>query len=201
MNPKRFVLTLGNMGTTSKIDELIYAEQLENRELYLPIEIDDGVIAEIVEHIFRYNKEDKDVPVEDRKPIKVFVNCYGGDVIACYSVIETIRASKTPVHTYNLGKAFSAGGLILMAGHKRFTFKDAVVLIHQGSTGAQGTTSQVIDTVEFQKRQEERIKAFILEVTNITPEQYKDKFKEEWFFFGDESVELGVTDEVLTELP
>jgi ATP-dependent Clp protease, protease subunit len=203
MNSNRLMISLGNMNTTSKIDELLYAEQLENRELYLPIEIDDGVIAEIVEHIFRYNKEDNDkgIAVEERKPVKIFINCYGGDVHACFSVIETIKLSKTPVYTYNVGKAFSAGGLILMAGHKRFTYKDAVVLIHQGSSGAQGTTGQVVDQVEFQKRMEERIKEYILTTTKITPEQYKDKYKEEWFFFGDESIEFGVTDELVKELP
>lgn len=200
MEHNKLMIQLGDMTKTTKIDELLYAEELENRELYLPEVIDDDVIAEVVSHIMRYNKQDKDVPVKQRKPIKIFINCYGGDVIACFSVIETIKLSKTPVYTYNLGKAFSAGGLILMAGHKRFTYKDSVVLVHQGSSGAQGTTGQVIDQVEFQKRQEVRIKAYILDSTKITPEQYKEKYKEEWFFFGDESIDLGVTDELIKEL-
>lgn len=200
MEHNKIMIQLGNMNTTTKIEELLYAEELENRELYLPEEISDDVIPEIVRHIVRYNKEDAGKPVEERKPIKLFINCYGGDVISCFSAIETIRLSKTPVYGFNLGKAFSAGGLILMACHNRFTYKDSVVLIHQGSSDASGTTGQVINQVEFQKRQEERIKAFILDNTKITPEQYKEKYKEEWFFFGDESIELGVTDELITEL-
>jgi ATP-dependent Clp protease, protease subunit len=200
-NPTRLQISLAGLDQTSKVDEQLFVEQLNNRELFLGETVTDDVIYEIVHHVIRWNREDEGVPADKRKPIKLYINSYGGDVIACYSVIETMRASKTPIYTYNLGKAFSAGGLILMAGHKRFTYADAVVLIHQGSTGASGTTSQVIEQIEFQKRQEERIKAFILDVTNITPEQYKDKFKEEWFFFGDESVELGVTDEVIKVLP
>jgi ATP-dependent Clp protease protease subunit len=201
MEHNKVMIQLANMNTTTKVDELLYAEQLENRELFLAEVVDDDVIYDIAHHIIRFNREDKDVPVEQRKPIKIYINSYGGDLIAINSVISTIKLSKTPVYTYNLGKAFSAGGLLLIAGHKRFTFADSVVLIHQGSSGASGTTSQVIDQVEFQKRQEERVKAFILGATKITPEQYKDKFKEEWFFFGDESIELGVTDELITELP
>jgi ATP-dependent Clp protease protease subunit len=200
MNQNKLLLQLGNMNTTSKVDELLYAEKLENRELYLPEVVEDDIIAEIAEHIIRYNKEDKDLPVEQRKPIKIFINCYGGDLVACNTIINTIQLSKTPVYTYNLGKAWSAGGLIFIAGHKRFTYKDSVVLIHQGSSGASGTTGQVIDQVEFQKRQEERVKAYILGNTKITPEQYKDKYKEEWFFFGDESIELGVADELISSL-
>ena len=201
MEHNKLMIQLGEMNKTTKIDELLYAEELDNRQLYLPEVIDDEVIGTVVSHILRFNKQDKDVPVEERKPIKLLINCYGGDVIACFSVIETIRLSKTPVYTYNVGKAFSAGGLILMAGHKRFTYKDAVVLVHQGSSGASGTTGQVIDQVEFQKRQEVRIKSFILGATKISEEQYKEKYKEEWFFFGDESIELGVTDELIVELP
>lgn len=201
MEHNKVMIQLANMNTTTKVDELLYAEQLENRELFLAEVVDDDVIYDIAHHIIRFNREDKDVPVEQRKPIKIYINSYGGDLIAINSVISTIKLSKTPVYTYNLGKAFSAGGLLLMAGHKRFTFGDAVILIHQGSSGASGTTSQVIDQVEFQKRQEERVKAFILGATKITPEQYKDKFKEEWFFFGDEAIELGVCDELIVDLP
>lgn len=201
MNSQRFQIQLAGLDKTSKIDEILFAEQLENRELFLPEVIDDEVIFDIVHHIIRWNREDGSKEVNDRKPIKLYVNSYGGDVVACFSVIETMRASKTPIYTYNLGKAWSAGGLILMAGHKRFTYKDAVVLIHQGSSGAQGTTGQVIDQVEFQKRQEVRIKSFILGATKISEEQYKEKYKEEWFFFGDESIDFGVTDELIVELP
>jgi ATP-dependent Clp protease protease subunit len=200
MNSQRLQISLANLTTTAKVDELLYSQQLENRELYLPEVIEDDVIQEIVQHIYRYNKEDSGKPVEERLPIKLYINCYGGDLVACNSIIDTMDLSKTPVYTYNLGKAFSAGGLILMAGHKRYTYKNSVVLIHQGSTGASGTTGQVIDQVEFQKRQEERVKAYILGKTTITPEQYKDKYKEEWFFFGDESIAFGVTDELISEI-
>lgn len=201
MEFNKLMIQLGNMNTTSKIDELLYAEELEKRELYLPVEIDDSVIPELVSHILRYNKEDEGLPVEERKPIKIYINCYGGDVIACFSAIDTIKLSKTPIHTYNLGKAMSSGGLILMAGHKRFSYRNAVVLVHQGYSGAQGTMSQVFDTVEFQKRIEKRVKEFIIESTKITPQTYSRKLKEEWYLFGDESLEQGIVDELIVELP
>lgn len=181
----------------TKTEEFLLAQQLDKRELYLPEIIDDSVIFETVQHIFRYNQEDEGKPIKDRKPITIFINCYGGDVIACFTVIQAIRNSKTPITTFNIGKAFSAGGLILMSGHNRLSYRDSVVLVHQGSSGASGTTGQVIDQVEFQKRQEERIKSYILGATNITPEQYKEKYKEEWYFFGDESLKLGVVDEIV----
>jgi ATP-dependent Clp protease protease subunit len=201
MEHNKLMIQLGNMSTTTKVDELLYAEELEKRELYLPEEVDDSIISEIVAHILRYNKEDEGLPVEERKPIKLFINCYGGDVIACFSGIDTIKLSKTPVYGYNLGKAMSSGGLILMACHKRFSYKNAVVLVHQGYAGAQGTTGQVFDTIEFQKRIESRVKDFIIENTKITKQVYSRKLKEEWYLFGDEALEQGIVDELITELP
>lgn len=201
MEHNKLMIQLGNMSTTTKIDELLYAKELENRELFLPEEVDDSIISEIVSHILRYNKEDENLPVEERKPIKIFINCYGGDVIACFSAIDTIKLSKTPIYTYNLGKAMSSGGLILMACHKRFSYKNAVVLVHQGYAGASGTTSQVFDTVEFQRRIEVRVKDFIIENTKITKQAYARKLKEEWYLFGDEALEQGIVDELITELP
>jgi ATP-dependent Clp protease protease subunit len=201
MEHNKLMIQLGNMSTTTKIDELLYAKELENRELFLPEEVDDSIISEIVSHILRYNKEDENLPVEERKPIKIFINCYGGDVIACFSAIDTIKLSKTPIYTYNLGKAMSSGGLILMAGHKRFSYKNAVVLVHQGYAGAQGTTGQVFDTVEFQKRIESRVKDYIIENTKISKQVYTRKLKEEWYLFGDEALAQGIVDELITELP
>jgi ATP-dependent Clp protease protease subunit len=201
MEHNKLMIQLGNMSTTTKIDELLYAKELENRELFLPEEVDDSIISEIVSHILRYNKEDENLSVEERKPIKIFINCYGGDVIACFSAIDTIKLSKTPIYTYNLGKAMSSGGLILMAGHKRFSYKNAVVLVHQGYAGAQGTTGQVFDTVEFQKRIESRVKDYIIENTNISKQVYTRKLKEEWYLFGDEALAQGIVDELITELP
>lgn len=201
MEHNKLMIQLGNMNTTTKVDELLYAKELENRELYLPEEVDDSIIAEIVSHILRFNKEDEGKPVEERKPIKLFINCYGGDVIACFSAIDTIKLSKTPVYGYNLGKAMSSGGLILMACHKRFSYKNAVVLVHQGYAGAQGTTGQVFDTVEFQKRIEARVKDFIIENTKITPRAYARKLTKEWYLFGDEALENGIVDELIVELP
>lgn len=88
-----------------------------------------------------------------------------------------------------------------MACHKRFSYKNAVVLVHQGYGGAQGTTGQVFDTVEFQKRIETRVKDFIIENTKITTRVYARKLKEEWYMFGDEALEQGIVDELIVELP
>ena len=70
-----------------------------------------------------YNRKDRDIPVEKRKPINIYIMSFGGELYPAYALISTILASKTPVNTINMGVAMSAGLLILLAGHKRYAMK------------------------------------------------------------------------------
>ena len=75
---------------------------------------------ELINMILKCNKEDKGIPVEDRKPIKVYISSPGGDVVTLWSIIQAIQYSKTPVHTVNISYAYSAAAEILVAGQKRY---------------------------------------------------------------------------------
>ena len=44
-------------------------EDSEGRRIYINYEIDSAIIDSAVYNILRYNRLDKDIPVEDRKPI------------------------------------------------------------------------------------------------------------------------------------
>lgn len=68
--------------------EQFEADDLENRRLFINDVIDSDVIDTIVYHILRYNREDKDIPVESRKPILLYVNTNGGSVPDGYALID-----------------------------------------------------------------------------------------------------------------
>lgn len=194
---RNFAIKLSGMDQTSKVDELLYFEELENRVLYLNDQVDDELIDTVVSHIFRYNQLDEGIPYENRKPITLYINTYGGDLYACLTAISVIKSSKTPVHTVNLGKAFSAGALMLLAGHKRFSYRNSITLIHEGESGYMNTTSKGKDHYKFQEKTEDRIKQHVVSSSNIDPDLYDKKYKDEWYIFGDEGVELGIIDELL----
>ena len=58
--------------------EQFETDDLDNRRLYINGIIDSDVIDTIVYHILRYNREAKDIPIESRKPILLYVNTNGG---------------------------------------------------------------------------------------------------------------------------
>ena len=53
-------------------------EALEERHWYINSGIDEAVIDSIVYHILRYNRLDKGIPREERKPIILYLNSPGG---------------------------------------------------------------------------------------------------------------------------
>ena len=79
------------------------------------------------------------------EPILMVINSPGGDADAGFAILDIIRAIKSPVKTLANGIAASAATVVLLASKKewRFATKNARLLIHQPSTGTQGTASDI----------------------------------------------------------
>lgn len=196
-NTRNIAIKLTGLDSTSKIDELLYSQELENRVLWLNDVVTDDFVDTVISHILRFNLEDEGKPVEERKPITLYVNTDGGDTYVALSALSIIKASKTPVHTVNIGRAISAGSLIFLAGHKRFSYRNSFILIHEGQSGYVNQTSKTKDHFQFQEKVEQRIKDHVTGATKVDSDLYDKKYKEEWYIFGDEAVELGMVDELL----
>lgn len=176
-----------------------FYRRLKNREILWNDDIDDATI-DIALYIKKWNDEDKALAIEDRQPIKIFINSDGGYVATVLHVIDMIHLSKTPVYTIGMGRVYSAGGLLLMAGHKRYIFPHTSCLIHDGSSGAIGSIGKMIDNLEFTKELEKRIKQYILSSTRITEEIYDQNYRRDWFMFSEEIIKLGIADEIVTDI-
>ena len=179
------------------VDDIFYLRDLKQRKLFLTANIDQFSIGDITKHIMQYNAEDKGIPVEERKPILLYVASNGGDVDAGFELIDTILASKTPVYTINLGYQYSMGFLIGLAGHKRYAAQNAKFLMHDGSNLIWNSGAKAQDQMEFQKRVEQRIKQYVIAHSNVTSEEYDSKLRVEWYLFADEAKEKGFCDHIL----
>ncbi len=179
------------------IDEMFYLRDLNQRKLFLNADIDQFSVADAAKHIMQFNKEDKGIEVEKRTPIILYVTSNGGAVDAGFELIDIIQSSKTPVYTVNLGYQYSMGFLIGLAGHKRFSTKNAKFLMHDGSNFVYGSGTKVQDQMEFQRRVEARIKDYILSRSKLTSEEYDNKLRVEWYLFADEAKEKGFTDYII----
>ena len=178
---------------------LTYYRDLEDRTIWIDYGVDESIL-EVSKLIMYFNKLDKGIPAEERKPIKLLLYSYGGDGQACFSLLDVITLSKTPVYTVNMGVAMSAGLLILLGGHKRFCLKNSTALAHSGSGGASGTFEQTEAQMKDYKRFVETMRNYILERTNIdtrTLNKYKSK---EWYLYADEQVKYHVVDKIIDDI-
>ena len=178
---------------------LNYYRSVDERILWVDGEIDISLL-ELTKLILHWNMQDKDIPVEQRKPIKMFIFSPGGNLAETMHMCSVMQMSKTPVWTVNMGMALSGGFMLLIAGHKRFTMPYARAMFHRGSGGAAGTFGQAEDAMKDYNAQMETMKKFVLEHTKITAAAYGKRKDRDWYFGAEEQVANGVVDEIVTDL-
>lgn len=168
-------------------------EDLDERRLFLNEVVDSSTVDQIAYHILRYNKLDKGIPKQDRKPILLYINSPGGSLVDGFSIIDVILNSITPVYTINLAFSASMAFLIFIAGHKRYTLKHGEFLMHEGTTWGFGEMNKVKDKIEFETKQiESMVKDYVLNQTTITPELYEKNERVEWYMLADEAKKYGI---------
>lgn len=180
--------------------ELVTYWQNENdRIFWIEDEITDALF-ECSKQIIRFNQMDKGIPAEDRKPIKFFIDSPGGDLETMLAFIGLVEISKTPIWTINAGVAYSAAGLILMSGHKRFALPNSQALIHTGSGQIGGTFDQTTEQMKNYKQMVDKMKNFIISHTKIDLKLFNKNKSKDWFINTEDQLELGIVDTIVSDL-
>lgn len=177
---------------------------MDRRVIWLNEQVDENILAN-VRQINEWVYEDKDVKPEDRKPIKIVLANYGGDMDYCCMMVDTIEnaiSAGTPVYTINLMMAASAGSYIFLAGSKRYMSKRAQVVIHEGSAQMSGDTEKVRAATENYKKQ---IEAWILYVNERTGGKLTSAFLkkhrgDDLYYDTKEAIEKGIATDEITSL-
>lgn len=173
----------------------------KNRLILIDYDIDDGLLHEVGRQILEYNREDKGKPVNERTPIVILINSGGGCLDSTYATIAIMETSKTPIVTVNMNCAYSAAGLILMAGHKRYCMPRSQVLIHSGSAqGIGGNFEDIQESTKSYKKMVEEMREFIVSKTKIDKALMKKNQSRDWYLDTVQQTELGVVDEIITDI-
>lgn len=177
---------------------LNYYQMSEERVLWLDGEVTE-YSTELVKKIMLWNMEDndKDIPVEMRKPIKLMLLSPGGDIYVMLAIVDAIRLSKTPVWTCSVSFAASAACAILLAGHKRFCFPMSHAMWHSGSAGLAGSMEQVQSASKHLDCIEAQMSKFLLERAKISPRLLKKQKDKDWYFDAQEMLEYGIVDRIV----
>lgn len=133
--------------------------------------------------------------------INIYINSTGGSVIHGLGLIDTMNIMKSPISTTCVGMAASMGAVLLSCGEKgnRYVLPHSRVMIHQVSSGMRGVLSDMRIELEQTERCEQDIYKILAENTNKGVEEIRALCDRDNWFIGQEAVDLGIADKVLTK--
>lgn len=134
------------------------------------------------------------------EPIEITINSPGGSVLdglALFDVILRLRRKGHHITTRGTGLIASMATILLQAGDERILDANSWFMIHEVSSGARGTVSEIEEQQAFTKRLNDRLMDILLERSSLTKRQIqaRTKKRDEWLS-ADEAVELGFADRV-----
>lgn len=182
-------------------ETLDFYQDRQNRVIYIDYDIDESLLRDVGRQILEYNRSDMGKPVEERKPVVILINSCGGNLDTAYATIAIMETSKTPIITVNMNSAYSAAGLILMAGHKRYCMPRSQVLIHSGSAqGISGDYETVQEATKAYEKMVNEMRTFIISKTKIEKSLMKKYQDRDWYLEVNDQVKLGVVDEIISDI-
>jgi ATP-dependent Clp protease, protease subunit len=171
----------------------IYSKLLKERIVMLGTPVDDHVANLIIAQLLHLESEDPD------KDINLYVNSPGGSAYAGLAIYDTMQYIKPDVSTICVGMAMSMAAVLLCGGAKgkRFALPNAKIMIHQGSSGFEGTPADI----EIHAKEILSVRRRMIEIvashTGQPLEKTEKDIDRDRFLTSDEAKEYGLIDEVI----
>jgi ATP-dependent Clp protease protease subunit len=132
--------------------------------------------------------------------MEIIFNSPGGSVMAGMHLFDHIQVLKAQGHnitTTALGMAASMAGILLQAGTTRVMGAEAYLLIHEVASGAIGKIGEIEDEMVLLKKMTERVARIFASRSKLTAAQIKHRMRRtDWWLDADESLKLGLIDEI-----
>jgi len=171
----------------------IFSRLLMDRIVFLGSGINDQVANSLVAQLLFLDADDPE------RDIYMYINSPGGSVYAGMAIYDTMQHMRAPVSTYCVGIAASMGAVLLGAGTKgkRHALPNSRIMVHQPSSGAQGTAADIEIAANEILYTRKRLNEILSKHTGRTVEQIADDVDRDRFMSAEESVEYGLIDRVL----
>jgi len=170
----------------------LYSRILEDRIILLSGEIDDNlsniVVAELL-YLDSINHND----------INIYINSNGGSITSGMAIYDTMNFIKSDVSTICVGMAASMAAFLLSSGKKgkRYSLKNAEVMIHQPLGGAQGQATEIKIAAERILRIKDKMNKILARNTNKDVKEIEKDTERDYFMTSDEALSYGIIDKIL----
>ena len=173
----------------------IFSRLLMDRIIFLGSAVNDAVANVIVAQLLFLDADDPE------RDIHMYINSPGGSVYAGMAIYDTMRHLRAPVSTYCVGVAASMGAILLAGGAegKRAALPNSRIMIHQPSSGAQGTAADIEIAAQEILYIRKRLNEILSEHTGQPVEKIAEDVDRDRFMSPSEAQEYGLIDRVLEQ--
>ena len=171
----------------------ISGKLLKTRIILISDTIDKKLAEKVISQLLLLEQEDPD------KGIKMFINSPGGDADAGFAILDMIKFVKPTITTICAGVTASAAVIILLGGIKkdRFSLPNARILIHQPSTGVQGSASDIqIEASEIIKCRN-KINKLMAKETGQSIERVENDTRRNLWMSAEEALNYGLISKII----
>jgi ATP-dependent Clp protease protease subunit len=136
----------------------------------------------------------------DERDINMYINSPGGSVVDGLGLVDTMNYIPCDIATTCIGMAASMGSVLLSNGAKgkRFVLPHSRVMIHQVSSSQSGTLADLEIEIEQTRRCKNDVYKILADNSGHTFEEMEKLCDRNNWFIGQEAVDLGIVDKVLT---
>lgn len=171
----------------------IWSRLLKDRIVFLGTAVDDYVANLLIAQFLFLEKEDPD------KDIDFYIHSPGGSVPSGMAIYDCMQIIKPDVATICVGMAASMGAVLLAGGAKgkRYSLSHSRIMIHQVSSGFQGTAADINVQVKETNRYMDMIVDVLAKHTEQDPAKLRKDMDRDYYMSAEEAVDYGVIDKVL----
>ncbi len=167
---------------------------LSQRKVFVEGEINAETACEFVKKIMLLNAEDSN------KPIDVLINSPGGCINSGMLMYDVIQASKAPIRTWCIGRAYSMGAILLCcSNHGRYILPHGEVMIHEPLLGNRvgGNSSSIKSISESLLETKRKMNQILAKHTGQSEQTVEESTSFDHYFDPEESRKFGLVDEIV----
>ena len=170
----------------------IFSRLLRDRILWAAGPVDDRMSTIVQAQLMFLDNTDK-------ADITIHLDSGGGSIKSGLSMIDVMNYIKCDVRTINVGMCASMGAVLLGAGTKgkRSSLKFSRTMIHQSSSGFQGTYADAKVNFEEWTKINDTIFNLRWEYCDNSPEKIKIDAERDLWFSSQEILNYGLIDEIV----
>lgn len=135
------------------------------------------------------------------EPIVLLLDSPGGSVIAGSKIISAIEASRRPVYTVCVTLCASMAAMIHSYGNIRMSVDRSILMFHNASGGAQGEVPRMLSLLHTLDRYIKKMDNNVITRSKLDSKHYYELVQNELWIDGEDALEMGLTDELVSLSP